>query len=443
MELDEGVDSSGRLHSDNAAQLRGYDPRKEVSLEILAGIITSHEKLHRWNDATESALDADEKREDVTLIQNIRNTAVLIALTGRSVSSQNFELMRAMNISDSTLSASALAKGFAEGALEEVMLPVRALAEMQQPSDMNLEHAKKRAEELENSILQIGSQALDVAVTATHHAKSALEHPENIANSLANVTHGAYGSYLAHVDQLPTAIARGLMDKNAEQTLGFGFGVATVGMLRNTAASSGRLMRDFSEQMNFRFMGNTGNVSTVEYKPDNTHFIIGHVIGGTLRYEIKKSDGDLLGHGNEMLASMIEKFKQNGVVIERMQGAMMTEGPSSSIGRQYLNALAAGHTLEEAAFMTLTGQQAKALGMDHVVVPPMSPMDKSLHPLFSKEPPARKSDEQRSSFDQPTDKDKIIGQLKSLGLTSDKEQMVIAHVEEKFDIQSREDSLSV
>lgn len=426
----------------DSSQSQNVDPQTLVSTDELTAIVASHEKLQRWNDAAELALATDAKLEDTTLIQNIRNTAALIASSGRSVSSQNFELMRAMNISDSTLSLSALAKGFAEGTLDEMMLPVRRLAELQQPGDMNPEHAKKRAEALENSIMQIGSQALDVAATATHHAKSAWEHPENIANSLSNTARGAYVSVQSHVDQLPITIASGLMDKNAEQALGFSFGVATVGMLRNTAASSGRLMRDLSEKMDFSPMGNTGRVSKVEYKPDNEHFISGFVIGGTLRYEIKKSDGDRWGHGNEMLASMIDKFKKNGIEIERLQGAMMTEGPSSSIGRQYLNAIAVGHTKEEAAFMTLTGQHAKAMGMNHVIVPPMAPMDKSLHPLFSKEPPVPKPDDQRSSLDSPTDKDVIVGQLKSLGLPPEKEQMVIAHVEKRFDIQSRDDSLS-
>lgn len=430
MALDEGGNA--------AAGLRGYEPRKEVLLETLAEIIESHEKLQIWNDATEAAINAESENANQTLVHNIRLTAALILASGRSVSSQNFELMRALNISDQTLSASELAKGFVAGTLQEITLPVRTLAEMQRPEDMRLEHAQRRADALEASVMQIGANTLTMASLAAENVKVAWNHPEKLAVALNDKMDGAYASYQSKLNEVPDSLAKGLMHESAEQSLGASFGVAAIGMFRKAATSSGRLMRDFSEQMTFTDMSSA--VKSVEYKPDNQHFIIGHVINGTLRYEIKKSDGDRWGHGNEMLASMIDKFEKNGIDIKRMQGAMMTEGPSSSVGRQYLNAIAAGHTPEEAAFMTLTGQQAKALGMNHVIVPPMSPVDNSLHPLFTKEPPVKKIDDTRSSADELTSKEVIIGQLKSLGLPVDKEQMVIAHVDKNFDVSAREDT---
>lgn len=433
MALDEEGNAASGLH--------GYEPRKELSVGTLAEIIESHEKLQIWNDATEAAINAEGGNTNLLLIHNIRLTAALVLASGRNVSSQNFELMRALNISDQTLSATELAKGFVAGTLQEITLPARALAEMQRPEDMRLEHAQKRADALEAAVMQLGSNTLTMASLATESVKSAWDHPEKMTVALKDKVEGVYADYQSQLNEVPQNLAKGLMHENAEQTLGAGFGVAAIGMFRKAATSSGRLMRDFSEQMKFTDMSSA--VKSVEYKPDSQHFIIGHVINGTLRYEIKKSDGDRWGHGNEMLTSMVDKFQQNGVDIKRMQGAMMTEGPSSSVGRQYLNAIAAGHTPEEAAFMTLTGQQAKALGMNHVIVPPMSPVDNSLHPLFSKEPTVNKIDDKRSSADELTSKDVIIGQLKSLGLPADKEQMVIAHVDKNFDISSREDALKL
>lgn len=427
----------------NATQSQDIDAYKPVSQEELAAIVASHERLLQWNNATESALDMIEGEADAQLVQNIRNTAAIIATSGRSVASQDFELMRSMNISDRTLSNAALFKAFAEGSLDEVMSPLRKLAEMmQQPADMNLQHSKMRAEALENAIMQAGSNALDIAEVAGNYLESALTDPDHAVDALNVAMKHVQHGYEAQIDQLTKNMAQSLMDENAEQALGYSFGVATVGMIRNTMTKAGRMSRDFSDDMKYfpdekDFQGK--DMKRVFYNPIEGHSINGHVnADGQLHYHIIKSDGDKYGHGNEMFKSMIEKFHKNGVEIHSIRDTWRVNGRDSTNGLQYLEAISAGYSPQEAAFKTFTGRQASDLGFRGVDMPTAEPPFK---PIFTKQPSIGGVDQQ-GRLDNLTNQDLIVGQIKSLGLPADKEQMVIAHVEKNFDIQSRDDSLS-
>lgn len=422
------------------SQSQMYDPLQAASKEELAEIISSHEQLQQWNDATENALRKQEEGQlNTVLVQNIRATAALVLLSGRSFSSQNFELLRAMNLSEKTLSSTALVSGFAEGAFKAVTSPMRTLAEHQQPSDMNLEHARKRSAALEDSIMQLGSRSLDALAGAVQIAKSAWNHPEKISGTLSSAVQATLNEYQQGVNEIPKILAEGLSSRNAEQVLGNSLGVAAIGMIRNTVTASGRKMRDFSEHMKFypdlEDIDGT-KLQRVFYNPIDGHSINGYVdMQGQLHYHIIKSDGERFGHGDEMFASMLEKFRQHGVEVQSIRDVWRTGGRDSTNGLQYLDAISRGLPPEEAAFETFTGRQAKALGMENAFVPPSE--TGTFKPIFTKS----EIEHQGQSGSQNA-RDVIVEHIKTLGLPRDKEQSVIDHVDQKFGGATHEDAPS-
>jgi hypothetical protein len=423
-----------------------YNPREPISTEDLATIITSHDKLQAWNNATEAALekDAEDKNTDARLIQNIRNTAALIISSERSTFSQNFELRHARNLSDSTISTLATTKAFAEGVLYEATSPIRELVNFQQPSSMNLNESNKRVDDLESMIMYYGTQALDLvkqAPTAISNAASfTWENPDLIAKNIANAANKTLETYSQSIDKIPSVITHGLKSSNPEQTIGFNCGVIAFGVIKETFSSAGHKVRDFSKHMTFYpneedFQGN--KMRRVFYNPTEGHSINAYVdMNGQLHYHIIKSDGDNYGHGNEMFASMVEKFEQNDVEIRSIKDTWRVNGRDSTNGLQYLEAITSGLPPDEAAFLTFTGKQAKALGITNVVVPPTAPSS-PFKPVFTK------SGEDHSSIDSQTVADAVVSHLKTLGLPPEKEQIAIAHVELKRQVNiSHDDSIS-
>jgi hypothetical protein len=442
MSQDEAIDQSTST-SNSKITLKSYNPRKPSSVEDLAIIIASHDKLLAWNNATEIALkfDARSKNTDTTLIQNIRNTAALIISSERSTFSQNFELRRARNLSDSTLSTSEILGGFAEGILYEATAPIRKMVDIQQPSSMKLSDSNKRVDDLENMIMLFGSRALEIVkqipTTISYTASFTWKNPDVMAKSIAKAANNTLETYSHSIDKIPSVIAHGLKSNNPEQAIGFSSGVIAFGVIKEAFGSTGKKMRDFSKDMSFEFQDAAGNISKVAYAPMHGHLITGHVSNGTLRFDVMKADGERYGYGGEMFASMIKKFEDNGVKIDRIQAAWETEGPKSTNGRQFLNAEASGLSRKEAAFKTFTGQQAETLNMDDVIVPPMVPIDKTIHPLYFR------SKDQHSSLDSQTVVDAVVTHLKTLGLPPEKEQIAVAYVELKRQVNlSHDDSIS-
>lgn len=420
--------------------LNTYNPREPISTDDLTRIIATHDKLQSWNNKTDLALQSDIKNNhsDPVLIQNIRNTAALIISSGRSTHSQNFELRRAINLSSSTLSISATSEAFANGVIHEATEPLRQIVDMQQPGSMSIKESNKRADDLENMIIHFSSQAFtgikQLPSTLSNAAITAWEDPDSITRNIAHAANHILETYSQNINKLPAVIADGLTNKNPEQAIGFDMGVVAFGAITDMLGAAKKQMRDFSELMQFT---SNGSVHTVTYAPTADHYIKGSVINGTLRFDVKKTDGNTHGFGDEMFISMIETFNSHNIKILRLQAAWDTEGPKSTNGRQYLDAIAAGMSKENAAFQTYTGQQAKTLEMDNVIVPPMVPIDKTIHPQFYR------SKDQHSSINSQSAMDIIVGHLRTLGWEPEKEQIAMAHIKQTLESQiSRDDSIS-
>ena len=444
MSQDDPVNQANVVNKQNTSNI--YNPRIPISTEDLTTIIASHDKLQAWNNTTEIALKFDNKgnHPDHALLQNIRNTAALIISSGRNTHSQNFELKRAIALSDTTLSISKIAGSFAQGVLHEATTPARELVELQHPSSMKLSESNKRVQDLENAIMHFGSQALDfikqTPAAISNAASHAWKNPDTLIENITEATSKTLAASSKKLDQIPGIVANGLTNSDPEQDIGFNSGAIAFGIIKEALSSSGHKIRDFSKHMKFYpdeedFQGN--KMRRVFYNPTEGHSINAYVdMNGQLHYHIIKSDGDRYGHGNEMFASMVEKFEQNGVVIRSIKDTWRVNGRDSTNGLQYLEVLAAGLPPEEAAFLTFTGKQAKALGITNVVVPPAEP-GSPFKPVFTK------PGDEHSRLDSRSAADTVVSHLKTLGLPPEKEQMAIAHVEQKFQVSnSRDDSIS-
>jgi hypothetical protein len=267
MSQNEAIDQSTSTPNSEITP-KTYNLRKPISEEDLAIIIASHDKLLAWNNAAEIALkfDARSKNTDTTLIQNIRNTAALIISSERSTFSQNFELRRARNLSDSTLSTSEMVGSFVEGVLYEATSPARAIVNLQQPSSMKLSEANKRSDALENMVMHYGSQALDIVkqipTSITNAASFTLGNPDVVAKNIINTANeppdlvkkyitDTQKIFSQSLDRIPSVITHGLKGSNPEQAIGFNSGVIAFGIIKEAFGSTSHKVRDFSKHMTF------------------------------------------------------------------------------------------------------------------------------------------------------------------------------------------------
>lgn len=131
-----------------------------------------------------------------------------------------------------------------------------------------------------------------------------------------------------------------------------------------------RSMRDFSGKMKFikEGMGENGPASVVHLM--NGEGVISGSVNteGRLGYLVIKGKGEGAAHGDEMFASMVKKFRDNGLDIHEVKDVWISQSGMDTNWRQFMNAVHAGATPEQAAMHTFTGKQAQKLGMTRAEV---------------------------------------------------------------------------
>ncbi len=377
------------------------DPRKPASRETLQAVLDSHDRLKAWNDQIEAVMEDGRALQDGVLMNNVRTAAALLITSGRTVDSQNFELMRVMQLNDRTLSGPAMAEGFMQGVLHEAGKPGQRLLDALAPSDMNLAHASQRSQALQHQPAELATQAIDAATRLAEHVQQAASEPERLADRMKASIDAMPQAYAEALDQVRQELAERVRQPDASHALGYQMGLAAAGIVReasdpgrkaerldelaDTVATKpdelartlgggafppeGRTQRDFSGAMHFEKAVETldGPMSRVHYQPAEGHSINALVDrNGQLHYHIIKSDGERHGHGDEMFASMVRKFEENGVEITGLRDIWRLNGRDSTNGRQYREALERGDSAETAAFRTFSGVQARELGLNRV-----------------------------------------------------------------------------
>lgn len=190
-----------------------YNPHAPILKTELTRIIQSPEKLKLWNHAVEQAL---KKQPDEQVIQNVRATAALIILSEKSIASQNFELMRAMQLFDSTLSIKDVGLAAGQSIKNTLVSKVSDALTPAEPESMNLANAQAR------------SQAL-------------LETPKTLAAGVYNTLHTVwqnphivYESAQHMVTSIKTQLAQGVSSSNPSKALGTLIGAGGVNLAINT-----------------------------------------------------------------------------------------------------------------------------------------------------------------------------------------------------------------
>lgn len=349
-----------------------YDQHLPVSSAELSAIIHSHEKLKRWNDQNEQALQGE---PDATLIHNIRLTAAQIMLEEKAVSSQNFELMRAMNLFDRTISAREVVTAALDSAMntatESITAQIKTLLTPPEPESMNLQHARTRTDEA----LALPSQLISSVCTVTHQV---LQNPQAAYESLSRT-----GS--EHISQARVYFAENMRSEHPGRAIGAMAGAGVTDIALNTLTPSKKMewntyatllgegsvlppakpFRDFSEKMTFsktKWME-----PEVDYQPSKRHGISSGVNNTWgLYFGIKaQEDRYAYGSGTEMFLSSIKVFHQNHISITRLTG-FWAEGTLGTNHEQFMQAYKRGATLEQAARDTFTGKMAGKLGLTAV-----------------------------------------------------------------------------
>lgn len=378
--------------------MKPLDPQQPVSPAELAAIVASHDRLQQWNTLVEAALTASSDRPAPGLLSNIRETARLIIESGRHVSAQNFELMRAMNIHDRTLSIPEVMEGVGQGALdyirEKFPQPVAS-------GDMSLAHSKAHVAALESSLKQ-GYSAL------SHAAAMAMDHPAQFAAAVAEIPEKVASDYQQSITHLQTGMAQAVNSQDPSRSLGLVLGAGMTQVVGETfdpfkklekgadaandlaqaeqrldqvpdmAASmrwedfaklgagtvpgGGRINRDFSEKFRFYPLPRE-----VYYREGPNFFQSGVSLDGEHSILIISQDGPGYGYGDELHKAALKVYHNHGIEITAHDGNWPKK-PNYTNWRQYDAGLAAGLTPQQAALNTFSGKMARESGLTRATV---------------------------------------------------------------------------
>lgn len=382
------------------------DPHAPVSADELAAIVASHDHLQAWNDRIEQALKSVGDHPDSQVLKNIHSTAALIVQNGRSVSSQNFELMRALNLYDQTLSPIEMAAGFVEGGVKKMLDKASQATAFTEPGDMNIQRSHARVDKL-----------LDAPQELAEAAKTILLHPEMIPDHLHQAIH-------TQITDARHTLASTMIETHPSYAMGAVMGGAVTGLLIDRFNTAGKLVslaskvekaapmpdewqayatllgggmhpprpkpiRDFSEWMKLESPMFKGGQTHLTYDAGESQKINLAVLpksGMTFMINTVE-DREKYGTGTEVFLSAVKKLHNNGVDINQIRGDW-TDGDLGTNWQQFMSAYHAGATLEQASKQTFTGRMAERLGLTTVDVSRVSwaleTEYSTLYPIFKR-----------------------------------------------------------
>lgn len=352
---------------------RTLNPSQPVSEVDLLAIISSPHKLKHWNDLNEQALlNAPDKQ----VIQNIRATASLIVLKEKSIASQNFELMRAMNLFDDTLDAKETVKGMFSSSANTLLQTAKDKLSAPESGDMNLTHSQTRSQ----ALAEIPSKTIAATYAA---AQVAWQNPEIVSTTFKRISS-------IQVDTVKTQLAQSMASENPSYAVGTVLGTSVTQLTISTLDPAKKLhwnqyanalgtgtvppplkpYRDFTGRMDID--ENPRGDPFIKYMPSKKHYIDSRAIESevdnafALEYQIEaKSSKEPHGTGAEMFLSTIKKYHEEGMNISKLYG-LWQPGKLGTNHSQFIDAIHNGANLEQAATRTFTGKMASKIGLTHV-----------------------------------------------------------------------------
>ncbi len=361
-------------------QQQPYNPHVAISTDELSVIISSRNKLKMWNDLNEQALTNE---PDDIVVKNIQSTAAFITLSGKSLTSQNFELMRAINLFSLTLSKAEMAKGVVNGIENSIVKKAKDILSVFEPESMNLAHAQARS--------QAAIEKPGKIATGIYSAiKLAWQNPDIVTSKLKQAV--SLG-----IDNAKNQLANNMQTDNASYAIGTSIGAGitsiSVNMLGPTrkmdwdnyanVLGSGTVppplkpLRDFSDEIlitprkhafDFPFPKMSYKRDYNDYKYAYDHSFTALIVDeSALRYSVLATGNKIdFGSGSEMFLSAVKTFHLNGVEIDKILAQWDNSAKYGTNFDQFSDALRKGASLEQAAKQTFTGKMAAKLGLTSV-----------------------------------------------------------------------------
>ena len=399
-------------------------PYHSLSASDAVFIVASHDKLQAWNDANEQALNAGDDRTQRQTLNNIRKLAAAVIASEKSLSSQNFELRRALNLYDKTLNLSDFSEGAVAGAIHAMADKLEPVtANVLTPSSMNLADAQARSQALQNLIPDTPEKALAAAIKLGNRinvaGQAATKMVELVWQQPGIVPAALVQSAQAQISSFRQDLRLSMHAENPSYALGTVLGVTALGaagLAVNPASKTqslekisgmdwgayqnlvgpglhlpkSRQPRDFTDLMK---VNDSADVPlTISYSPAENHYIVAEVryLGSQpeksnmgLSFDvIAGGNRELHGSGWDMVGSTMEKLGQLGVRVREFRAIWMPIAPSNSNHIAYVQATKSGMSPEVAARCTFSGKCMGNYGLTEVGGDPFRKMLKA-NPEYS------------------------------------------------------------
>ncbi len=384
------------------------DPHNAVPSRVISDIVSSPEQWAAWNAALEQALN---QSPDKGVIENIRETAAVYAHTQRSLDTTHqgrhtLALYRAVhskqdNHQRMNFSMQDIAAGFLRGVSNWVEKKTTS-------GDMNLEHSQHRGDPMRafldspkalpqraGKLMAVTERVVDEPSLLTKAGKLILESTsqfidakskEMVLTAVAAPNPAETSGEIIGVLAVETATELAMninpfarASKTIDAVDGAVDAVQDVSRmdmhLLGKVVGEGSVppapprMLDLSDREH-SYLVKLSEITKFDYKPELTHFILGSVEDEIMQYMIRAGgDRAKSGYAKEMFLTMVETFKQNGVKISQIDDHWPAKTAMTTNNHQFWANVDKGHSPEEAAKKTFTGQRAAEMGLSDVYIP--------------------------------------------------------------------------
>lgn len=384
------------------------DPHNVVSSGVISDIVSSPDQWLAWNKALEQALN---QSPDKYVIENIRATAAVYAHTQGSVDTAHqgrhtLALYRAVHSKQDnhqriSFSIQDIATGFWRGVSNWVEKKTTS-------GDMNLEHSRSRGDpmsalldspktllELAKKSVAVIGRVTDEPSLVTKAGKLAIENTSRLIDAKSNqmaltaVTAPNPAEASGEIMGVSAVVAASELAMNINPFSRTSKAIDAVDGAMDAVQDVSRMdmqllgkvmgdgsvpptpprMLDLSDREHC-YLVKLSEISKFDYKPELTHFILGSVEDGMMQYMIRAGgDRTQSGYAKEMFLTMVEEFKQNGVKINQIDDYWPAKTAMTTNNHQFWANVDKGHSLEQAAKKTFTGQRAAEIGLSDVYIP--------------------------------------------------------------------------
>lgn len=414
------------------------DPDHHLSAEAAAAIVASHDKLLAWNDANEETLDTSGDHVSTRVVENIRQLAAAVIASEKSLSSQNFQLRRALNLHDRTLQLSDVTEGMVAGTIHALADRVEPLTgNLTNPGSMNLADSQARSQALRDVISDTPDKLMAMAIAGNKlvniFGNATIKLADTVWQQPGIVPAVLEKTVQARISAFRQDLHSSLSTKNPGYAFGAALGVTIVdvaGMAVNPVSKAQSVEKaaamnwdvyrnllgsgmylpkhrpplDFTDLMQVSAKHDEGVVLRIEYKPPDINHgmrfdaiaIQSHSDNSGYRpvaisYTIMAlGDRDAHGTGKDMFHSAMEILRRNHLSATEFHATWMPSGVLGDNHKAFIHAYDTGMIPAAAAKCTFSGKCIGMYGLTEVggdlfkSIVKDGPHDWTLTPIFTR-----------------------------------------------------------